>query len=156
YAQQVNAMVGEKDVAILELTSRFAELASEYKQSTKKAAGAVRQLSEDVQLKRVEIAKRLVDVEQIIRARDALDKKDESIRELTGRLGDLATAHMNSTLRASEGLQQISGEVQLHRTQIMRSLAEVECRVQDRDAAVEKRNQAIHILDDRVESFTSQ
>src|SRR5207253_2225907 len=82
YAQQLNAMVGEKDGATLELTSRFAELASEYQQSTKQAAGAVRQLSEDVQLQRVEIAKRLVDVEQIIRARDALDKKDESIREL--------------------------------------------------------------------------
>src|SRR5438105_61257 len=143
-AQQLNAMVGEKDGATLELTSRFAELASEYQQSTKQAAGAVRQLSEDVQLQRVEIAKRLVDVEQIVRARDALDKNDESIRELTGRLGDLASAHRNSTFRASEVLQQISGEVQLHRTQIVRTLAEVEDSDHDRDAALEKTKQVIH------------
>jgi MinD-like ATPase involved in chromosome partitioning or flagellar assembly len=156
HAQQLNAIVGEKDGATLELTSRFAELSSEFQQSTKQAAGALRQLSEDVQLQRVEIAKRFVDVEQIVRARDALDRKDESIRELTGRLEDLATAHSNSTLRASEVLQQIFGEVQLHRTQITRSLAEVECRVQDRDAALEKKDQVIRTLEERVAALTSE
>jgi len=38
----------------------------------------------------------------------------------------------------------------------VRSLAEVECRVQDRDAALEKKNQVIHILEERVAALTSE
>jgi chromosome segregation ATPase len=133
------------------------QLAADHAVVASQSAETSQQLSREIQSQREEIVRGLAEVETRIRDRDAvLKRKDQETQKLAERLADLASEQGISANRAAETLQQLSGEIQLHRHQTMRGLVEAESRLKDRDVALEQRDLLIHALEECVARLTSE